>query len=79
MKSNYLFCEKVDYIEGTGTHIATYICLKNVMFVLGVLEEDRESKLVITRTANGYEYLSWSHKFSGKLCNTVKRREEVYR
>ena len=77
MKSSYWFCEKVDFLEGADTSMAAYTCLKNVMVVYTSKVDG--VTLILVRTTNGYEYLSGNIELSGKVCNIVNRREEVYR
>ena len=77
MKSSYWFCEKVDFPEDRDTSIAIYVCLKNVRCVYNSKVDG--VVLILERTTNGYECLGRNKKFTGKLCDTVKRREEMYR
>ena len=78
MKSNYWFCEKIDYfLEDVNVSIATYTCLKNETLVYNSIVDG--VTLILVKTTNGYECSCRSSEFSGKLCDTVKRREEMYR
>ena len=77
MKSSYWFCEKVDFLEGINASVATYACLKNETFVYNSIVDG--VILILVKTTNGYECSSVCPEFSGKLCDIVKRREEMYR
>ena len=77
MKSSYWFCEKVYFLEGINDSVATYACLKNETFVYNSIVD--EVMLILVKTTNGYEVSSENLEFSGKVCDIVKRRKEVYR